>query len=722
MECLRNVNQFLCLLLLCLNFQATLSSSTYSSLATQVCSHEESAALIQFKRSFSLDKDASKECGHNGILSYPKTDSWKEGTDCCSWDGISCDNATGQVIALDLSCSWLYGTIPSNSSLFLLRHLQKLKLAYNDFHNSMISPDQFGQLANLLHLNLSSSGFSGLIPNSIFNLMNLTYLDLSSNNLSGTLELNMLSKLQNLEGLDLSYNTLSLNSDIDVDYTLPNLQYLQLVSCNISEFPHFLSRFEGLQHLDLSYNNLSLNSDIDLNYALPNLQYLRLSSCNISDFPHFLSRSEGLQHLDLSNNRISGQIPKWMWDVGKDSLSLLNLSLNSLTHLEQLPWKNMNILDLHSNLIQGSLPILPLDTRYFSISNNKLTGEINSFICNVKFLSVLDLSQNFLVGIIPKCLAKLSNLLVLNLGMNKLNGTIPSTFAKGCALKYLNLNGNLLEGPMTESIKDCRSLELFDLGKNNINDTFPHWLGALPGLRVLILHSNSFHGSIYGSRTNHSFQNLQILDLSNNNFCGPLPASYIKSLKQMMHLDQNFVPYMEEHINNYSVIYDYSTGPIRVKGLDMIGSAKFLTMYTGIDLSSNKFEGEIPRIIGELSSLSGLNLSHNRLSGHIPSSLGNLTNLEWLDLSANALTGMIPEELVGLLFLAVLNLSNNQLVGPVPREKQFATFDNSSYEGNEGLCDCPLSRPCKNPEPRSPPSLTLMNSNKINGYKIGFGW
>ncbi|KAK6270170.1 hypothetical protein POUND7_007275, partial [Theobroma cacao] len=278
-----------------LNFNlihATLSSSTYSSLATQVCSHEESAALIQFKRSFSLDKDASKECGHNGILSYPKTDSWKEGTDCCSWDGISCDNATGQVIALDLSCSWLYGTIPSNSSLFLLRHLQKLNLAYNDFHNSMISPDQFGQLANLLHLNLSSSGFSGLIPNSIFNPMNLTYLDLSSNNLSGTLELNMLSKLQNLEGLDLSYNTLSLNSDIDVDYTFPNLQYLQLVSCNISEFPHFLSRFEGLQHLDLSYNNLSLNSDIDLNYALPNLQYFRLSSCNISDFPHFLSRSE----------------------------------------------------------------------------------------------------------------------------------------------------------------------------------------------------------------------------------------------------------------------------------------------------------------------------------------------------------------------------------------------------------------------------------------------
>ncbi|KAK3227280.1 hypothetical protein Dsin_007142 [Dipteronia sinensis] len=63
----------------------------------------------------------------------------EEDTYYCSWDGVTCDMVTGQVTGLDLSCSWLYvyGIIPSNSSLFLLSHLQKLDLAFNDFNLSL---------------------------------------------------------------------------------------------------------------------------------------------------------------------------------------------------------------------------------------------------------------------------------------------------------------------------------------------------------------------------------------------------------------------------------------------------------------------------------------------------------------------------------------------------------------------------------------------------------
>ncbi|RHN72949.1 putative leucine-rich repeat domain, L domain-containing protein [Medicago truncatula] len=90
-----------------------------------------------------------------------------------------------------------------------------------------------------------------------------------------------------------------------------------------------------------------------------------------------------------------------------------------------------------------------------------------------------------------------------------------------------------------------------------------------------------------------------------------------------------------------------------------------------IDLSRNKFEGEIPNVIDELQALIGLNLSHNRLIGPIPKSMGNLTNLEWLDLSSNMLTDVIPAKLTNLGFLAVLDFSNNHLVGEIPRGKQF---------------------------------------------------
>ncbi|KAG5564390.1 hypothetical protein RHGRI_000549 [Rhododendron griersonianum] len=41
---------------------------------------------------------------------------------------------------------------------------------------------------------------------------------------------------------------------------------------------------------------------------------------------------------------------------------------------------------------------------------------------------------------------------------------------------------------------------------------------------------------------------------------------------------------------------------------------QILTIFAAIDLSSNKFEGEIPEIIGGLNSIRGLNLSHNHLT------------------------------------------------------------------------------------------------------------
>ena len=60
---------------------------------------------------------------------------------------------------------------------------------------------------------------------------------------------------------------------------------------------------------------------------------------------------------------------------------------------------------------------------------------------------------------------------------------------------------------------------------------------------------------------------------------------------------------------------------------------KILDFFVAIDLSSNMFEGEIPKIVGNLKALCMLNLSNNVLTGSILVSLVNLTNLELLDLS-----------------------------------------------------------------------------------------
>ena len=91
-----------------------------------------------------------------------------------------CDKMTGHVIGIDLSCSGLYDSINPNSSIFSLRHLQRLKLAYNYFNYSTIS-SKFGGFANMTHLNLSYSYFAGEVPSKISHLSKLISLDLYMN-------------------------------------------------------------------------------------------------------------------------------------------------------------------------------------------------------------------------------------------------------------------------------------------------------------------------------------------------------------------------------------------------------------------------------------------------------------------------------------------------------------------------------------------------------------
>ena len=153
---------------------------------------------------------------------------------------------------------------------------------------------------------------------------------------------------------------------------------------------------------------------------------------------------------------------------------------------------------------------------------------------------------------------------------------------------------------------------------------------------------------------------------------------------------------------DYDRAYQYSV-VVTMKGVD-IHMEKILTIFTTIDLSSNKFHGQIPDVVGKLKFLKVLNFSHNDLVGHIPLSFENLTELESLDLSSNMLEGEIPNQLTSLTSLSTLNLSYNQLVGHIPQGNQFGTFQNDSYIGNLGLCDFPLTEKCSNGDtPESEP-------------------
>ncbi|CAL5439239.1 unnamed protein product [Camellia sinensis] len=75
------------------------------------------------------------------------------------------------------------------------------------------------------------------------------------------------------------------------------------------------------------------------------------------------------------------------------------------------------------------------------------------------------------------------------------------------------MNGNQIEGQVPRSLLNCRRLEVLDLGKNKINDTFPHWLETLRNLQVLGLKFNRFHGHIgtFKTKGKHPFPKLRII-------------------------------------------------------------------------------------------------------------------------------------------------------------------------------------------------------------------
>jgi Leucine-rich repeat (LRR) protein len=537
-------------------------------------------------------------------------------------------------------------------------------------------------------VSLNDNKFSGNIPSSLFHLINLLVLDLSSNNLTGLVDLDSFWKLRKLARLTLSNNRL------------------------------YIKEGKG--------SNTTFR-------LLPKLSVLDLKSCGLTEIPSFLVHLDYIRALDLSCNEILGTIPNWIWQTWDHSLNILNLSNNAFTDLQLtsyvLPNSRLEYLDLSSNRIQGQIPIpnmLTMDysdqvldysnnrftslmlnftlylsqTVFLKMSNNNIIGYIPPSVCNLTHLKVLDLANNNFRGQVPSCLIEDGNLNILNLRGNHFEGELPYNINSKCDLQTININGNNIQGQLPRALSKCTDLEVLDVGNNKIVDVFPYWLGSLSNLRVLVLRSNQFYGTLDDTFRSGKFQGyfsmIQIIDIASNSFSGNVKPQWFKMFKSMMEKMNNTGQILDHSASNQ---YYQDTVTITVKGQYM-SFERILTTLTSVDFSNNKLNGTVPDLVGNLVSLHILNMSHNLFTGNIPPQLGKMSQLESLDLSWNHLSGEIPQELANLTFLETLDLSNNNLEGRIPQSRQFGTFENSSFEGNIGLCGAPMSRQCaSSPQP-----------------------
>lgn len=153
------------LLLLVIYYSCSFIHTSADSGSSIRCLPDQSYALLQLKRSF-----------HN-----PNLSSWQVGTDCCHWEGVTCDTVSGQVISLDLGDRNLQSTGGLNPALFNLTSLVNLYLADNNFGTASLPTVGFERLTELISLELSSTNLFGQIPVGIVRLKKLVTLDLSYN-------------------------------------------------------------------------------------------------------------------------------------------------------------------------------------------------------------------------------------------------------------------------------------------------------------------------------------------------------------------------------------------------------------------------------------------------------------------------------------------------------------------------------------------------------------
>ncbi|KAG7640231.1 Leucine-rich repeat [Arabidopsis suecica] len=701
------------------------SSSDQSSLKT------DSLSLLSFKTMIQDDP--------NNILS-----NWSPRKSPCQFSGVTC--LGGRVTEINLSGSGLSGIVSFNA-FTSLDSLSVLKLSENFF--VLNSTSLLLLPLTLTHLELSSSGLIGTLPENFFSkYSNLISITLSYNNFTGKLPNDLFLSSKKLQTLDLSYNnitgpisglTIPLSSCVSMTYldfsgnsisgyisdsliNCTNLKSLNLSYNNFDgQIPKSFGELKLLQSLDLSHNRLTGWIPPEIGDTCRSLQNLRLSYNNFTGvIPESLSSCSWLQSLDLSNNNISGPFPNTILR-SFGSLQILLLSNNLISGdfpTSISACKSLRIADFSSNRFSGVIPpdLCPgaASLEELRLPDNLVTGEIPPAISQCSELRTIDLSLNYLNGTIPPEIGNLQKLEQFIAWYNNIAGKIPPEIGKLQNLKDLILNNNQLTGEIPPEFFNCSNIEWVSFTSNRLTGEVPKDFGILSRLAVLQLGNNNFTGEIppeLGKCTT-----LVWLDLNTNHLTGEIPPRLgrqpgSKALSGLLSGNtMAFVRNVGNSCKGVGGLVEFSgIRPERLLQIPSFKSCDFTRMYSGpilslftryqtieyLDLSYNQLRGKIPDEIGEMIALQVLELSHNQLSGEIPFTIGQLKNLGVFDASDNRLQGQIPESFSNLSFLVQIDLSNNELTGPIPQRGQLSTLPATQYANNPGLCGVPLPE-CKN--------------------------
>eukprot|EP00878_Enallax_costatus_P008958 GHUV01009368.1.p1 GENE.GHUV01009368.1~~GHUV01009368.1.p1 ORF type:complete len:379 (+),score=81.93 GHUV01009368.1:269-1405(+) len=148
-------------------------------------------------------------------------------------------------------------------------------------------------------------------------------------------------------------------------------------------------------------------------------------------------------------------------------------------------------------------------------------------------LRYLDMGRNFLTGSIPPSIANLPNLKMLLLASNNLTGTVPPQLSQLTQLQQLDLEFNFLSGSLDQHLCVTANKSLVTLYLRANNFTGPLDLSNCHQLQIADIQENGFTGPLPVNATNRA---LLVLRARMNEFEGPLSED-VWTLPRLIQLD-----------------------------------------------------------------------------------------------------------------------------------------------------------------------------------------
>ncbi|KAF7112398.1 hypothetical protein RHSIM_RhsimUnG0233200 [Rhododendron simsii] len=162
-----------------------------------------------------------------------------------------------------------------------------------------------------------------------------------------------------------------------------------------------------------------------------------------------------------------------------------------------------------------------------NLTNYNITESIPPSICDLKNLTMLDLSYNCFLGYFPTILYNCSNLQYLDLSQNYFVGPIPSNVDRlSSSLRYIDVGANSFSGDIPRAIGRLPELRFLKLYMNQFNGSFPAEIGNLSNLEDLSMAYNPLFTPAKIPPEFGKLKKLTFLWITKANLIGEIPGNF----------------------------------------------------------------------------------------------------------------------------------------------------------------------------------------------------